>query len=137
MILEEEIINFIEKEFWKSNLNSDSDVFKEVRIDGDDCEELLVKYSEKYSVDMNNFLWYFHYQEEGSLSFSIGNLFFKNPRQRVKEIPITPKMLTEFANSKKWTIDYPEHKLPKHRYDIFINRVLIISIIIIIILVKI
>jgi len=137
MILEEEIIDFIEKEFWKSNLNSDSDVFKEVRIDGDDCDEFLLKYSEKYSVDMNDFLWYFHYQEEGSLSFSIGNLFFKNPRQRVKEIPITPKMLTEFANSKKWTIDYPEHKLPKYRYDILINWVLIISIIIIIILVKI
>ena len=137
MILEEEIIDFIEKEFWKSNLNSDSNIFDTVKIDGDDCEELLVKYSEKYSVDMNNFLWYFHYQEEGSLSFSIGNLFFKNPRQRVKEIPITPKMLTEFANSKKWTIDYPEHNLPQYRYDILINWVLIISIIIIIILVKI
>jgi hypothetical protein len=121
-ITEEEIIDFIEKEFWKSNLNSNSDIFSEVGIDGDDCDELLSKYAEKYSVDMSNFLWYFHYQEEGNLFFNIGNLFFKTPKQRVNEIPITPKMLTEFANSGKWEINYPEHKLPKYRYDVIINQ---------------
>lgn len=120
-VTEEEIIDFIEKEFWKSNLNSNSDIFSEVGIDGDDCDELLSKYSEKYSVDMSNFIWYFHYQEEGSIN-SIGKLFFKSPNQIVKEIPISPKMLTEFANSGKWEINYPEHKLPKYRYDIIINQ---------------
>ena len=129
-VLEQEIIDFIEKEFWKSNLQSDSDIFNLLKIDGDDCEELLSKYAEKYSVDMRNFLWYFHYQEEGSLIFNLGSLFFKNPHNRVKEIPITPKMLTEFANSKKWNIKYPEHKPPKYRYDLIVNFFLFISVIV-------
>lgn len=119
MITEQEIINFIEKEFWKSNLNSDSDIFEKVKIIGDDCEELLFKYKEKFNVNFDSFLWYFHYYEETSPF--IGGLFFKPPYQRVKRIPITPKMLSEFANSKVWNIDYPEHKLPKYRFDIIIN----------------
>lgn len=130
MITEQEIIDFIIKEFWETKLTSDSDIFLEVGIDGDDCDEFLIKYAEKYAVDMSNFLWYFHYQEEGSLSFNIGSLFSKNPHQRVKEIPITPKMLAEFVNNKKWKIDYPEHKLPKYRYDMIINSVLFIIVIV-------
>jgi len=127
MILEQEIINFIEKEFWESKLTSDSDVFSVVGIDGDDCDEFLQKYSEKYSVNMNDFLWYFHYQDEASLtSFNIGGSLFKSPNQSVTMIPITPKMLSEFANSKKWSVDYPEHNLPKYRYDLILNSILFI-----------
>ncbi|GAB3710230.1 DUF1493 family protein [Flavobacterium koreense] len=136
MILEEEIINFIEKEFWESNLNSNSDIFEETGFSGDDCDDLMTTYQKKYQVDMSEYLWYFHHEEEGSWN-SFGGSFCKSPNERVTRIPITPKMLTEFANSKKWTIDYPEHKLSKYRYDILINWVLIISIIVIIILVKI
>ena len=36
MITEKEIIDFIETEYWKSNLQSNSDIFKTVRIAGDD-----------------------------------------------------------------------------------------------------
>lgn len=130
MITEQEIIDFITKEFWESKLTSDSDVFSEVGIDGDDCDEFLQKYSEKYSVNMNDFLWYFHYQDEASLtSFNIGGSLFKSPNQSVTMIPITPKMLTEFANSKKWSVDYPEHKLPKHRYDIYVYWIFLIFVI--------
>ena len=126
MITEKEIIDFIETEYWKSNLQSNSDIFTLLKIDGDDCEELLSKYAEKYNVDMNDFLWYFHYQEEGSLTFNLGSLFFKNPHNRVKEIPITPKMLTKFAETKKWEINYPYHKLPEKRKDILLNKIVLI-----------
>lgn len=137
MITEQEIIDFITKEFWETKLTSDSDVFSEVGIDGDDCDEFLHKYSEKYSVDMNDFLWYFHYQDEASLtSFNIGDSLFKSPNQRVTTISITPKILTEFANSKKWNIDYPEHKLPKYRYDMIIQWFFIILLIILIIIIN-
>jgi len=127
MIDEKQIIDFIETEFWKSNLDSNSDIFNSLRIDGDDCEELLKKYTEKYNVDMSLFIWYFHYQEEASLSFRIGRLFFKNPYDSVKQISITPKLLTEFALTKKWNIDYPEHKLSKYRYDLLIDWIFIIG----------
>jgi len=125
-VSEQEIIGFIEKEFWKSKLNSNSDIFNELKISGDDCDELLVKYSKKYQVDMSDFLWYFHHEEEGS---SIFGFLFKPPNKRVPRIPVTPKMLAEFANSKKWNIDYPEHKLPKYRFDMFINWLFILLII--------
>lgn len=125
--LEKEIIELIETEFWESDLNSDSNVFSQVGIDGDDCDDFLHEYSEKYGVDMSEFLWYFHYEEEASLTFNFGSQFFKTPHQRVPEIPITPKMLAEFATTKKWEINYPEHKLPKHRYDMYINWIFILT----------
>jgi hypothetical protein len=124
-ITEEEIIQFLKEETYEDSITSETDVFNECGVDGDDCDELLFKYSEKYLVDMSDFLWYFHYQEEGSINFKLGSLFFKNPHQRVKTIPITPKMLTDFANSKIWKIDYPEHKLPKYRYDMIINYIVL------------
>ncbi|GEM55077.1 hypothetical protein B0A58_07740 [Flavobacterium branchiophilum NBRC 15030 = ATCC 35035] len=136
MITEKEIIDFIESEYWKSNLKSDSDIFTLLKINGNDCDDLLSKYAETYNVDMNDFLWYFHYQEEASLTFNFGNIFFKNPHNRVKEIPFTPKMLAEFAVSKKWKIDYPVHDLPKYRYDIIINIIILGILILGIILLK-
>ena len=81
--------------------------------------------SDKYLVDMSDFLWYFHCDEEGS-TFITG-MFFKPPYKRVTRIPITPKMLTDFANSKIWKIDYPKHKLPKYRYDIIFNPIILFS----------
>ncbi len=47
---------------------------------------------------MSNYLWYFHCNEEGT--GSIGGMFFNTPYKSVNRIPVTPKMLTEFANSK-------------------------------------
>lgn len=127
-VTEQEIIDFIEKEFWESNLNSNSDVFAEVGVSGDDCDDLMITYQKKYQVEMSEYLWYFHHEEEGSWN-SIGGSFFRRPNERVKKIPITPKMLTEFANSKKWKIDYPEHELPKYRYDIYVNWIFLIFVI--------
>lgn len=74
---------------------------------------------------MSEYIWYFHHEEEGNWT-SIGGIIFKSPNKRIKRIPITPKMLTEFANSKKWSVDYPEHNLPKYRYDIIINQIIFI-----------
>jgi len=127
-IIEQEIIDFIEKEYWKSNLKSDSDIFDMVKIDGDDCDELIIKYSEKYSVNMDNYLWYFHHQEEASIN-RLGSMIFKTPDKLVNRIPITPNMLTEFANSKTWNLDYPEHKFPKYRYDLIITYLILLFII--------
>ena len=125
MITEKEIIDFIETEYWKSNLNSNSDNFETVRISGDDCYELIEKFSKKYDVDISNFLWYFHHEEEGSWN-SIGGVFHKSPDKLVKRIPITPKMLAKFAETKKWEINYPYHQLPEKRKDILFNQIVLI-----------
>lgn len=81
-VLEQDIIEFIEKEFWKSNLQSDSDIFKTLGIIGDDSDELMMKYHEKYNVNMDTFLWYFHYEDEASIN-SIGSLIYKTPDKLV------------------------------------------------------
>ena len=127
-INEEEIIQFLKEETYEEVINSETDIFNECGISGDDSHELIEKYQMKYGVDMSNYLWYFHCDEEGS-AFITG-MFFKPPYKRVTRIPITPKMLTDFTNSKIWKIDYPEHKLPKYRYDIKINQIALLIILI-------
>jgi hypothetical protein len=127
-ITEEEIIQFLKEETYEEVITSETDIFNECGISGDDSHELIEKYQMKYNVDMSNYLWYFHCDEEGS-TFITG-MFFKPPYKRVTRIPITPKMLTDFANSKIWKIDYPEHKLPKYRYDMIFNKVLFLVILI-------
>ena len=123
MVAEEEIIQFLKEETYEEVITSKTDIFNECGISGDDSHELIEKYQMKYNVDMSNYLWYFHCDEEGT-SF-ISGMFFKPPYKRVTRIPITPKMLTDFANSKRWNIDYPEHKLPKYRYDIIFNQIVL------------
>jgi len=129
MITEKEIIDFIETEYWKSNLQSNSDIFKTVRISGDDCYELIEKFSKKYNVDISNYLWYFHHEEEGSWS-SFGSFLYKTPDKLVKRIPITPKMLAKFVETKNWEINYPIHNLPEKRKDLILNQILVVTILV-------
>ncbi len=119
----DEIIDFLTDLAGTDKINSDSDIFNDVGMVGDDFHEMIEKYSKKYSVDMSGYLWYFHADEEGSSS--IGGAFFTPPYERVKRIPVTPLMLTNFANQRKWNIQYPEHTLPKKRYDLLVNTIIV------------
>lgn len=121
----ENIIAFLIQFSGDKKIKADTDLFAETGIVGDDFFEMLEKYSKQYTVDLNDCLWYFHNEEEGN-GDSIGRLFFKQPSELVKRIPVTPAMLTAFANSGKWKIDYPEHKIPAKRYDILINTILFV-----------
>jgi hypothetical protein len=115
------IIKFIQDLSGTDKVQDNSDIFGDIGMVGDDFHEMIEKYATKYSVDMSGYLWYFHADEEGQ---SIGGQFFAAPYERVKRIPVTPEMLKEFANKGKWDIQYPEHKLPKKRYDLLINRLI-------------
>lgn len=118
-----DINNFI-KDYSGTLPNSpDIDVFKDMRIRGDDFHEMIDKYAEKYQVDLSDYLWYFHTNEEGQ---NFGGIFFKPPYAKVERIPVTPQMLLRFAETKKWKLNYPDHTIPKQRFDILINQVLAI-----------
>ncbi len=119
----EEIIIFLANLAGTDKIYSDSDIFKDVGMVGDDFHEMIEKYSKKYSVDMSGYLWYFHTDEEGSNG--IGGAFFTPPNERVERIPVTPSLLTNFANQQKWDIQYPEHTLPKKRYDLLVNTIIV------------
>ncbi|MCG8579135.1 MAG: DUF1493 family protein [Bacteroidales bacterium] len=117
MISIDEILKFIQDQTGLDSLESDSDIF-ELGIVGDDFDDLIGRFSEKYKVQMGSYLWYFHTDEEGQ---NIGGLFFKPPNKRVERIPITPRVLLDIANHGSWNIFYPKHRLPKYRIDTLIN----------------
>lgn len=128
---EENIISFLTDLVGREEINSQADIFSGLGVTGDDFHEMIEKYAKKFNVDMTSYLWYFHANEEGH---NTGSIFFKAPHEKVKRIPVTPKMLVDFANKGTWTIDYPEHTLPKRRYDIIINRVLLLGLLIYIVI---
>ncbi|MCG6191457.1 DUF1493 family protein [Maribellus maritimus] len=126
MVRIDEILMFIKERTGLNSLESDSDIY-ELGIVGDDFDELIGEFSEKYKVKIDSYLWYFHADEEGQ---NIGGLFFKPPNKRVDRIPITPKFLCTCANQGFWNIDYPKHELPKYRFDIIINKILVAGVVI-------
>ena len=114
-----EIIIFLSDQIGEKNIYPETDFFNELGFVGDDFHEMMEAYSEKFNVDLTDYLWYFHTDEEG-FNFP-GVLFFRPPYQRVERIPVTPLLLSKFAKTKKWDIDYPEHHIPEKRYDLMIN----------------
>jgi Protein of unknown function (DUF1493) len=123
-----EIIDFIKKRTGSENITSDTDIFADGTV-GDDFHELIESYAKTYSVDMTNYLWYFHADEEGGWN-SIGGLFFIPPYKKVQRIPVTPALLNDIATKGRWDIKYPQHNVPKRRYDILINKILFMGVVI-------
>jgi len=119
MVSEKEIIKFINARTGDNPLD-DTDINGELRIEGDDFDELMKSYSEQFKVDMSDYWWYFHHEEEG-FQISLGRLLFKPPNLRVERIPVTPTMLADFANKGKWDINYPAHKIPAIRFDMILD----------------
>jgi hypothetical protein len=124
----DEIISFVEKETGasKKEIKPGTDIFDDLGVCGDNFHELMADYSDRFKVDLSGYLWYFHCDEEGQ---NIGGVLFAPPYERVKRIPITPELLLRFANEGKWSINYPDHKLPKYRYDILIGMIFFLSLI--------
>jgi hypothetical protein len=97
----------------------EADLFGRLAIDGDDGFGFMNWFDETFDIDMSAYRWYFHHGEEG---YNIGGLFFAPPYRRVPRIPVTLKTLIEAAETKRWPIVYPEHELPKVRWDIRFNQ---------------
>ena len=45
---------------------------------------------------------------------------------------VTQEEILEFAQKGKWDLDYPEHTLPKKRYDLIIDQILVVMLLILI-----
>jgi hypothetical protein len=121
VVTTEELVSFVKEFTAVDEVQSETDIFSDLRCTGDDFHELIENYAKKYPVDMSSYLWYFHSDEEGQ---NFGGVFFRPPYERVKRIPVTPQMLADFVNEGRWKINYPSHKLPKLRIDILVNLVL-------------
>lgn len=109
----DDIIDFIVPLAGLSNLGPDDDLFKQHGIYGDDWTALLVKFKERFNIDMELYIWHYHNREEGGLG-----LFDPVPYlPEEKYIPITPRILLTVANAGYWNIKYPEgaHEQEKNR----------------------
>ncbi len=104
-----------------NEITDDIDIFHDLGCVGDDFDELIEKYAQQFDINMSSYLWYFHADEEG---YNLGALFFKPPYRRVKRIAVTPALLFQFAEKRKWEIVYPEHSIPKRRIDMYVSWLL-------------
>ena len=112
-----EILNFVATESGTKieKVHANTNISDELGIVGDDFHELIEAFSNKYHVNMDEYLWYFHSEDEG---VNIWSFIFKPPWAKVNRIPVTPQMLLNFATKGKWQVVYPEHKVPTNRNDI-------------------
>ena len=112
-----EILNFVAIESGTKieKVHPNTNISDELGIVGDDFHELIEAYSNKYHVNMDEYLWYFHSEDEG---VNIWSFIFKPPWAKVKRIPVTPQVLLNFATKGKWQFVYPDHKVPTNRNDI-------------------
>ena len=126
------IIDFIEDFSGLTKLKPDSDILM-LGVYGDDFHELIQRYAEEFEVDVSQYKWYFHGDEEG---LNFGSLLFKAPYERVERIPVTPQLLADFAEKKRWNCLYPEHTIPERRYDLLINKVILFGFLIFLVVVS-
>jgi hypothetical protein len=122
----ENIIDFLKEQSLEDEINAQTNVCDDIGMSGDDFDEMMTAFAEKFSVDMASYLWYFHSEEEGSwTTLSL----FPRANEQVKRIPLTPTILTDFANLGKWDMVYPEHKVTLTEYnDYFTLSIFIILI---------
>lgn len=113
-----DVIAFIRGRSGSENVYPNTDIFQDLGFQGDDFHDLIADYAKQFAVDMRGYLWYFHGDEEGH---SLGAWFFDPTYERVIRLPVTPAMLHRYAVSGRWDMTYPQHLLPKRRYDLMIN----------------
>ena len=123
-----DINNFLTKELRTNRFGLETDINRELGVSGDDFDELIEAFSERFNVELDKYLWYFHTEEEG-VSIS-GSLFYRTPDQRVTRIPVTAALLLEVANCGHWNVDYPPHQFPERRYDIIFNKIFILVLVV-------
>ena len=127
-----EVLAFI-KDFWGGtpSLSDDTDLFDTLGIEGDDASEFMDAFAKKFGVDGSDYRWYFHHGEEGH---NFGGWFFKPPYRRVARIAITPAILNEAVSTKRWPVVYPDHRLSRVRWDIRLNRALVVGCLILLVI---
>jgi hypothetical protein len=99
-----------------SNIGIDDDLNRDHGLEGDEFSGLMARFGSEFGVDLSTYRWYFHHGEEPHWG-AFFQLLFRAPYQRVKQIPISPKMLLASANAGRWLLEYPSHSLPERRYD--------------------
>lgn len=120
----EQVLAFLEQKTGMVDLQPDTDLFAS-GCTGKQFNELVRSFGRRFNVNTENYLWYFHTDEEG---MNMGAVFIKPPYERVERIPVTPMMLAAFAESGNWEIAYPQHEIPASRLDHLLNILIIFAV---------
>jgi len=123
----EDIYEFIlrSESILTGELTPNADLHDDLGITGDDFSSIMRKFEKEFNVDMQNYRWYFHHVERGA--YGVGGLFVNSPSFRVPYIPVTPRLLLQAVTEGRWPVQYPDHDLSGKRYDITIDRVLVLA----------
>ena len=122
------VLKFIEDFWdWKRPLADDEELFGALGIEGDDAGEFMDAFVARFEIDAAAYRWYFHHADEG---WNFGGLFYKPIHSRFGRIPITVATLTEAVRAGCWPVAYPDHVVPKRRWDIVINQLFGVAVLI-------
>ena len=129
----EDIYEFISRSesVLTGELTPNADLHDDLGISGDDFSSIMRKFEKEFNVDMENYRWYFHHVEKRA--YGVRGLFVNSPSFRVPYIPVTPRLLLQAAAEGSWPVQYPEHDLSAKRYDITIDRVLALALVLFVI----
>ncbi len=87
-----------------------NNILRSTGMAGDDAEEFMLAFQKEFRVDLSDFLAYLHYNADEPpfvrTAWGVGA-----DGRRMPEIPIRLSDLVVAAESGKWQIAYPEHKL--------------------------
>lgn len=131
MVSEVDILNLVEKLSGKK-LQPHHDIWLRSGLSGDDWHEFIDNFAHRYDVNMLNYRWYYHGDEEGFMN--IGSWFYPPPQDQVDRIPVTASKLANVANAKIWNIKYPQEEVDLSRRDLKVNRIILCSFLVIMII---
>ncbi len=114
-----------------SDLSPYADLHDDLGITGDDFTKFIREFEKEFRVDMQDYRWYFHHPEQGALGFS--GLFKNSPSFRVPHIPVTPHVLLQAVIQGHWPVKYPDHDVSGIRYDITIDRVIALALVLLLV----
>lgn len=111
--------------YWDQALptENNADLFEQCGLDGDDAVGFMNTFTTRFGIDASSYRWYFHHGEEG---MNFGACFFAPPNRRVQRLAITPAILLQAIETRQWPITYPTHELPTVRWDLRVNKILLV-----------
>ena len=87
-----------------SKLSMQTDLYKDLRLTGDDVDDLFAQLQSRMEIDFSDFQFGRHFTDEGLWPFPTGQTWKK------QRIPVTIADLLLAAKNKKWTMIYESDK---------------------------
>ena len=93
----------------RAELSLQTNVFRDLGVDGDDAEDLLIGFSKEFDVDLKRLQFSRHFGPEAPFN-PIALLMPRWWRWQRERIPVRMQDLVDAAASREWTIRYPEEQ---------------------------